>query len=451
MYELAVPDRAIIAAGVIGWLAIAVALLAIASPLGHDESQYVIAASDVLAGRPQRWLYLSQGTTALALLGVLAGGSEIALRSVMLVLGLGFLAAAYGLARSLVSPVTGAWLVAVLAASLGIVRRSTDLLSDMPAAAALLAGTALLVGELLREDGPRKRIVWTGALFAAALYLRYGSAIAIAVIGVVAAIGGWRGVAKRPLYIVATLGVFALLLAPHMIAAYARTGSPFGIITLSTDEIRTVSDPGLVDYFTHNPTQWYGIVTTPLLVLGLASIALPAPRLRERRFVMLWAMAVGCVIALGLTALAQPRYIYYSQVVLVVLGIEVVRRFVEHRRAVVYACAAVVALSWALAASSSIRGARKPSPAQFVVAAARAIDRDAAGAPCAVLGTEVQLHWYSRCTPLQDVYREEIGPGKPRTYVVFTPAVYPLDRSALPGKQTVLLEERGMTLLRVDP
>lgn len=440
-------NRGVLAAGVIGWVTIALALLVIASPLGHDESQYVIAASDFLAGRPPRWLYLSQGTTALAIPGVLAGGSEIALRSVMLVLGLGFLAAAYGLARSLVSPVTAAWLACVLAASLGIVRRSTDLLSDMPAAAALLAGTALLVGELLRDDGPRRRIVWTGALFAAALYLRYGSALAIAIIGVVAAIGGWRGVARRPLLVVATLGAFVALLAPHMIAAYARTGSPVGIITLSTDEIRTVSDPGLVDYFTHDPTQWYGIVATPLLVLGLASIAW----LRERRFVMLWVMAIGCVIGLGLTALAQPRYIYYSQVVLVMLGIEVVRRLVEHRRAVVIACAIVVALSWALAVSSSIRGARKPSPAQFVVAAARAIDRDAAGAPCAVLGTEVQLHWYSRCKPVQDVYREEIGPGKPRTYVVFTPAVYPLDRSALPGKQVVLLEERGMTLLRVDP
>jgi hypothetical protein len=101
--------------------------------------------------------------------------------------------------------------------------------------------------------------------------------------------------------------------------------------------------------------------------------------------------------------------------------------------------------------SSSIRAAQRPSPAQFVVKAARAMDRDAAGAPCAVLGTEVQLHWYSRCTPLVDVYREAIGPGHPRTYVVFTPATYPLDRDALPGRQTVLLEERGMTLLRVDP
>ena len=58
------------------------------------------------------------------------------------------------------------------------------------------------------------------------------------------------------------------------------------------------------------------------------------------------------------------------------------------------------------------RDARKPTPAHFVVAASHAIDRDANGAPCRVLGTMVQLHWYSRCEPVHDVYREAVQPDQ---------------------------------------
>jgi hypothetical protein len=432
-----VSNRWVLGAGVAGWTIIAIVTWLAAVPLGHDESQYVIAGADLLAGRETRWLYLSQGTTALAVPGILAGGSDLALRVLPAVLGFGFLATAYFLARTVGA--APPWIVAVLAASFGIVKRSTDLLSDMPAAAALLAGTALLL-ELLRDDGPRRRIVLAGACFAAAVYLRYGSALPIAIIGAVAAIGGWRGIRRRPGLVAATLGVFVVVLAPHMLFAYAKTGSPLGIITFSTDMIQTVSEPGLVTYLTSPPLRWYGIVTTPLLVLGLVSIIW----LRERRFVMLWVIAVACVIGLGLTALAQARYIYFSQVLLLVLGIELVRRFVTRRLA--YACAAIVVASWAMALLWAYRDARRPTPAHFVVKASRAMHP-----PCKVLGTMVQLLWYSPCEPVHDVYLEAVQPGKPPHYVVITPAQFPLDRQAIPGKQTVLLEERGMTLLRVDP
>ncbi|MBA3500443.1 MAG: glycosyltransferase family 39 protein, partial [Deltaproteobacteria bacterium] len=335
-------NRWVLCAGLLGWTIIAVVTLIAAVPLGHDESQYVIAGSDLLAGRPARWLYLSQGTTLIAVPGILAGGSELALRVLPMLLGFGFIAAAYFLARTTTTPATAAWLVPVLAASFGIVKRNTELLSDMPAAAALLAGAALLVTELVREGGPRRRMVLAGVAFAAAMYLRYGSALPIAIIGVVSAIGGWRGVTRRPLLVAATLGVFVALLTPHMLFAYAKTGSPFGIITFSTDMIQTVSEPGLVTYLTSPPLRWYGIVTAPLLVLGLVSIIW----LRDRRLVMLWVMAIASVIGLGLTALAQSRYIYFSQVVLLVLGVELVRQFVSERKRLVLACGVIVLASW---------------------------------------------------------------------------------------------------------
>jgi hypothetical protein len=137
----------------------------------------------------------------------------------------------------------------------------------------------------------------------------------------------------------------------------------------------------------------------------------------------------------------------FSLVVLCMLGIEVVRRTATRRIAI--ACAAIVFASWVLAFVWVVRGARPSATQQFVVDSAAAIHRDAAGAPCRVLATAVQVQWYCRCETAPDIYAEHIGNG--RNYVIITPFQYPLDRSVLPGKQVVLLEHGDMTLLRLDP
>ena len=431
----------VFAAGLGAWLTCAVIVLLAQGPLGHDESQYAVAAADLLAERPTRLVYLSHGTSLLAVPGVVAGGSELAIRIVPVLLGVAFLFAAYFLARTLTRSTTAVWLVAVMAASNAMVKRSAELLSDMPAAAALLAGTAVLVGELSRDDGPRRRIVLAAPAFAAALYLRYGSALAIAVIGVASALVYWRVVVKSPLRVLATAVLFVVLLVPHFWIAYGKTTSPLGILLHSTDMITTVSEPGLVTYLTTNPLRFYGWVTTPLLVVGVASII----RLRDRRLVLGWIVAVAIVIAFGLTALAQSRYIYYSQVLLLMLGIDQVLQWVHGRKVLAIA----VAVSFGLALVSVVRETQKRGAAHFVVDAAAAIHADAGSAPCRVLSTMPQVDWYCRCERAPDIYQEHLGDG--RNYVIVTPAVYPLDPKALPGKVVTLLEERGMTLLRVDP
>jgi hypothetical protein len=438
---LAVGNRVVFAAGLGAWLTSALIMLIAQGPLGHDESQYVVAAADVLAGRPTRLVYLSQGTSLLAVPGVAAGGSELAIRILPVMFGVAFVCAAWFLARTLTRSETAAWLVAVMAASIGMVKRSAELLSDMPAASGLLAGTAVLIAELSRESGPRRRILLAAPAFAAALYLRYGSALAIAIIGVLCALAYWRTVVRSPLRVLATAALFVLLLVPHFAIAYGKTGSPLGILLHSTDMITTVSEPGLVTYLTTNPLRFYGIVTTPLLLVGIASII----RVRDRRLVLAWVIAVAIAIAFGLTALAQSRYIYYSQVLLLVLGIEQVLQLAHGRKLLAIA----VVVSWALALVSIVRETQKRGPVHFVVDAAAAIHKDAGGAPCRVLSTMPQVDWYCRCERAPDIYPAHLGDG--RNYVIVTPAVYPLDPKALPGKVTTLLEERGMTLLRVDP
>lgn len=428
-------DRVVLLAGLAAWTVVALVAWLAQPPLGHDEAQYAIAARDLVTGAPQRWIYVSQGTAALAVPGVLAGGSELALRFVPMLLSFTFVLACWNLARHVAGARVAAWLVCVLAASFGIVRRNAELLSDMPATAGLVAGATVLVVELVRDDGPRWRIALAAPAFAAAFYLRYGSVVPIAAIGLAAAAGGWRGIARAPLRVVATLALFVVLLAPHLVSAHAHTGSPLGIVFANRDVIaeRTTS-VGLVDYLTANPLSWYGVIATPLLVLGIASIAW----VRDRRCLILWASAIATVIGLGLTGLAQSRYIFYALVVLLALGVERVHRFV-----LPLALATVV--SWALALVWIVRGFSSPMQ-DFIVDAAAAIHADARDRPCNVYVSTAHLTWYCRCTTVYEIRPEDLATLH---YVVtIPPRIVP--GQELPGTHVTLLERGRMRVLRLD-
>src|SRR5262245_20076874 len=131
------PARLVFAAGLAAWIANAVAIWLSAAPLGHDEAQYAIAAKDLLTGGYERWFYLSKGMSYVALPGVLAGGSELALRFLPMLFGIGFVLGVWAVARRAFGDVTAACIVVVLASARSYVKLSAELLSDMPAAACL--------------------------------------------------------------------------------------------------------------------------------------------------------------------------------------------------------------------------------------------------------------------------------------------------------------------------
>ncbi|MDX2086579.1 MAG: glycosyltransferase family 39 protein [Kofleriaceae bacterium] len=400
-------ERSVFAAGLLAWLVAALVTCLWGAPLGHDEAQYALAASDLLGGRPLRWNYLSQGMLAVAVPGVAAGGSELALRVVPLILGVAFLLAAANLARRVTTPSTAAWLVAIMAASIGFAKRNAELLSDMPAAAGLLAGATVLVTELTRTEGPRWRTVLAAPAFAAAFYLRYGSVVPIAVIAVVALVAGWPGIVRRPLPVLATVAAFALLFVPHLLVARELTGAPLGILRQSSAmPVGRYPGVGLFTYVTSNPFTWYGVITTPVLLVGIASIV----RVRERRLVMLWVMAIASIVGLGVTSIAQPRYIYFSLVILLVLGIETLK----HTSARI-AIAALGASYLATFAVIVVGLHQRPARMQHTFAAAAWIRADAAGRPCEVIGRHTtQLEWYSGCPAVLT----RAGTSGMRTYVV---------------------------------
>lgn len=450
-------------AGAVAWLGFALYTWAGAAPLGHDESQYAIAARDALDGEPVRWFYLSRGMIVIAAPGIWLGETEHALRLLPLVIGVGFVAATWLFARRTVGAVSAAWALVVLAGSPTVVRLGTELLSDLPAAVCLIAALAVIVDEIDRPDGARWRLVLAAPLLAAALYVRYGSTVPIAVIVASSIVVGARTLARRPLPVIATALAFLVLLAPHFIQAHAETGSPLGILLASrgVPQQEHIAD-GLVTYLGSNPFRYYGTLTAPAMLAGLVAL-----RLRDRRRLLAWLVGVGSLVAMGLTTHAQPRYILISITILVVLGTGQIVSWLAAaprslRRVIAAILAILLAAVWLkLLSRQPIAIAGRRHGMRATLAAAAVIRADARGAPCMLVGYDfTQLEWYSGCRAPLVMDANAIAQAhatKTRSYAVrdYTPrwaaAPQPVF-TELPGRiQILLVRPVEVEVARFDP
>lgn len=411
-------DRRLLFAATFAWLAVTILSIVLGPPLGHDESAFAVAAR----GDGAAWVYRSVGVTMIAHVGVALGGAEWQLRVASAVLGTGILLAAFAVGRATLSPRTGAWAACILAGAHPLALRSAELLGDIPATACVLAGLAVLAGELPREDGPRWRLLAAAPAFAAAFYLRYGSAPVILLAGAAAAMLWPRGLVRRPLVALATLLAFLALLAPHFLQSLHETGSLTGILHVSSQmPRRAYAGEGLVTYFTTNGFAFYGALAAPLMLCGLASLArLPAD---WRPRVFLAVVAIGQIVLLGVQSHAQPRYVYVAMVLLVLLGLDGLARFAPARlRAFSLPVVVTAWLGVAIAVPFYTRflaTARAP-----LTAAATAIRADAAGRPCLVVAKAVtQLMWYTGCREhlLRDLAAVPPWSRAPIAYVVHAP------------------------------
>lgn len=452
------------------WLGASLCWLLYAPPLGHDESQYAIAFGDLVSGHPLRWIYLSRGMNALAAPGVWLGGGEIALRIAPLVFGVVFLATVARLAWRLFGATTAAFATALLATSAPLVRRSAELLSDFPSAALLLAAALLLVEELVRaptapgaRGGAGWRLVWVAPLVAAAFYVRYGSCVPAAILGVVTGLAGAGALRRRPAPALAAAALLAILLVPHLWDSTSLLGSPLAILRESRMVPRSEVS-GLRTYLTNNPLGFYGHLLAP--VLALAALGTPAVAwrwwrrgtpelaLRARRALVLWGIAVIDVIAIGLTAVGQLRYILLGVALLAVLGVELLR--------VVAAGVSISARRWggaalALALAAGLltsvvavarHGRSRRHALRDVLDTSAVIARDARGRRCHfVAGHYTQIEWYSRCdgdyfSLPQALARDEA------VYFVTDPSWQPSpEEAALP--HVVVLERPQLKVVRV--
>lgn len=439
----------------LAWLAVAIATWWQAAPLGHDEAQYALAGQDALAGLPHRWFYVSRGMDAVSIPGLWLGGGERALRLLPMLLGVGFVGALWLVARRTVGPRSAAWGLAVVVGTRALARRSTDLLSDMPAAACLAAAVAIIVDEIDRhdgrEDGPRWRLVLVAPLLAGAFYVRYASVVPIAVIVVASLAVGARALRKRPAPALFTAALFLVLLLPHFVWAHRETGSPLGILLAS----RSVPHQahvyeGLVTYVTSNPLQYYGVAAAFAMIAGLASVVRA-----DRRRLLVWLVATGSLVGIGLTTHAQSRYVMLSIGLYALLGADWIVQRLEAvmwhlRRVLLVALVSVVVVAWALVAWRQLdSGDYRRTAMRATLVASDILRRDAAGRRCEVVGyNSTQLEWYSGCRH---------APGAPTgdlVYVVrdWAPAwvrgAQP-DVSSVPGVPTILFRLPELEVVRV--
>lgn len=416
----------------LAWLVVAVLALVWGPPLGHDESAFALIAR----GDAPPWLYRSRGVVVLDEIGVRLGGSAIAIRAPFALLAAGLVLGAYAVGRAAFEPRVGAWAAAVMASGHVMALRSADALGDIPAAAFLLAGVAVLIVELSRVDGARWRIVLAAPCLAGAFYFRYASAPVIVLIGAAAAAVWWRSVARRPWPIVAAVGCAIALLVPHVLHSIHETDSWRGVLDISRNmPRRAYYGEGLVTYLTSNPFAFYGVLVAPVALVGLVTWWRSG-----RAGCFLAIVAIGQLISLGVQSHAQPRYVFVAVALLVVLGVRALVGLARPRLALV-----VVSLAWLGVAIAVIPYQRRLADLRApYIAASDAIRADAGTQPCLIAARIVpQLMWYSRCEGLLVGSPEDVPPscGAQRLYVVSLP-LHRLDVAELAQCRTVHLPTR---------
>jgi 4-amino-4-deoxy-L-arabinose transferase-like glycosyltransferase len=393
--------------------------LVLGPSLGHDEAAFAIASR---GEQPEgMWLYRSDGTVWLARIGTSLGDAAWQVRLASAFVNAGAIVAIYAVGRAAFDARTGAWAAAVLAGGHQMGLPSVELLSDLPATACVLGGIAILIGELQRPEGARWRVVAAGPIFAAGFYIRYGSAPVVAFAIGLALVLWWRAVRARPLPLIAMIASICVLVIPHLIRSHEVTGSYLGILELSREmPRRKYVGEGLVTYLTSNPFTFYGVLVAPVMVAGIVGLVTarkrggakrrppdndpepggsddPSSGRSKRPEVYLAILAFEQIVVLGLQTHAQPRYVYIATALLVVLGVDYLRRRFP-RPFPRLALGAVVAAQVSLVVIAAfyfraVDDARAP-----IVEAARAIRAHSGDRPCATVANIVpQLQWHSRC------------------------------------------------------
>ncbi|GAA2757450.1 glycosyltransferase [Actinopolymorpha rutila] len=431
--------------------------------LGHDEAVYATEARSWLTGAPSaQWGdHRAPGLPALGYAALAVHESVASVRAVGLLLAL----LAFGLfcwvGIGLLGPARGVVVALLVLSGPGFVRRVPEFLTDV-GTAGLLAGAAYCLVRaqegntvLVRRTGSQRaggRDRWLPAAAGFALgafYLRYGAlagalslALAAAVVwGPRAWLARWRG-------LLGAAAVLAVGLAPHLVTAERRTGSPFGMVRASADAGHPEGLGGLLFYLRMFPVKlagpWGGVVMAAGLVAGALAawrLARRRPRPEDRRTVFVVLAAVTLVVSIGLAAHGEPRFVFLSVFLLTLAGVAVLAEL-AHRWSRARTRLLLGALAAGAVATMPVTGvlvARGPlrdvtSERESLVAAAAALAAESGGAVgdsagvagpagrCVVVtGYQPEVGWYSGCATasLGQVRSGDLPPNTPVSYLVF--------------------------------
>lgn len=408
--------------GLIGIGAVAAALLVLVvsgGTLGHDESAYALKGRSWLVGTPDSgWSLHRAPALSMYAYAVLAlGGEEPALRTLGLLATVGLAAATWWLGSNIGQRGIGVLAALGVLGSPALLRRGTEFLSDIPAAALLVVCMTIVWREFVQRALPTYRILWVLPFAWLAFYIRYQSLLTLGLIGLTLLVLWWDRVKARPMPLVVAASVGVLGLVPHGIFSTAETGSPTGIVSL-TGEVagRAFVGEGLIDYAGLMVWPLAGFVGPVALVLFIwwSIVSWKQPDSR-RRSLFLLIPAAAQVLVLGIVSHGEARFVFFPLALTVIGGVagafELARsQSPTTKRALVLGLSLLLMGSIALSVASVRRSVEgrilSNEPVEIAAETVEAID---SGDSCGVMTSYLpQITFYSSCWT--DRFRTTLDP-----------------------------------------
>jgi hypothetical protein len=287
--------------------------------LSYDEAMYASKTRSLISDIPAAWwpVYRPPGLAVLGILAAPAGFSDASVRVVSLVLGLINLALVWALARSMWGSAAALIALAAALASRVVLEELPRFHNDLASTAALILLMLLLWSQFERRSAPNYLLLAAGPVAAIAFYMRYGSALPIAVIGAVAILlWGGQMVAHARLVGV-TAGIAAVLALPHALYSVDATGSPAGILSAASAAADT-STPfvAIRQYLRWIPTSLGAPLAWLVAIIGVVHALLLGVEWFRRRAMPsllrrhIWALGTAAAsgVLIAIASHAEPRY-----------------------------------------------------------------------------------------------------------------------------------------------
>jgi 4-amino-4-deoxy-L-arabinose transferase-like glycosyltransferase len=396
-------DTVLLVAICLAFLAPTMAAIAVGTALGYDEAVYAQLTRHWLTGAPASgWdLHRPPGLSVFGLVPqALFPDAEWAVRLVGAIAGAGVVVAGWWAASTMGGRPAGLIAAVTLAAAAPLQVESASFLTDVPSTLALLA-LAVVAWRHLGGAAPIGfSFAGLGLLAALAFYLRYGAILEIAGLIVASVFVAPRRLMASWPWVVVALGVFAVALIPHVVVAVAETGTPWGILASASSAAGGGDGVPMITYLAWFPWRLIGPLGAVVALVGIVT-SIRASGSADARFV--GTAVLVPLLVLGTLVHAEPRYVLFPIVLLVVLGSVEVARHIAHRsRTADLALAGVAVLALVVAAATTATEIRVRGGAfDWKRDAGRDIGAFA-GPPkapdCAILTADVPImSWYSGC------------------------------------------------------
>ena len=385
---------------------------------GYDEAVYAHLTRHWLTGAPASgWdLHRPPGLSVLGIVPQVLGlETEGAHRLIGAGAGLGLVLAGWWTGRTVGGTVAGIVAASALAVSSPLQVESSSFLTDVPSTLVLVVAAVLGWRHASGSAPIGWSFVWLGVLAALAFYLRYGSAVELVGLAVAMVAMAPRKLlaAWRP--VVAAVALFGIALVPHLTISVGETGSPWGIVAGAGRAAGGGDGFPLLSYVVWFPWALIGPIGAVLALFGIVAA------FRGTGFPRFIGLAVVVPIAvLGTLVHAEPRYMLYPVVLLVIAGSVEAVTHLQRVRASWRVLAGLAAAAVILGAATTTWETRTRSD-RFDWKREAGHDIGAGGGDCSVLTADAPIiSWYSGCRSFNIPSGVEALTGSPRFVIVRT-------------------------------